>query len=53
MNSPVVGMSTKTNAAITPGTLRGRTIRLKVVSRLAPRSWAASSTRLSMFSSTT
>ena len=37
-NSPVVGMSTNTNAAITPGRLSGSVTRTNVESRFAPRS---------------
>ena len=53
MNSPVVGMSTKTKPAITPGRLSGSVTRQNVAARLAPRSAAASWSRWSMFSSTT
>ena len=52
-NSPVVGMRTNTNAAMTPGKLSGSVTRKNTESRFAPRSWAASRIRLSRFSSTT
>ena len=53
MNSPVVGMSTNTNPAATPGRLIGSVTRRNVLNRPAPRSCAASIRRRSTLSSTT
>ena len=53
MNSPVVGISTNTKPAITPGMLSGKVTRRNAVSRDAPRSCAASISERSMVSSTT
>ena len=51
MYSPIDGMKTNRNAATMPGAAIGSVILRNAVSRLAPRSVAASSRRRSMFSS--
>ncbi len=53
MNSPTVGMNTNRNAATIPGRLSGRVTRRNACNRVAPRSLAASSRRVSSDSSET